>query len=179
MKVLAASKNRTTDHDSLNFSTPSSSNQWCLWQPHSAYSRFTRTVLARDFADLVRPLQSTAPSPLLIFFPDRPLDIHPQLLLQRLEFHYQRLLVRRSTADRCQFFIQSHCRSADAIGRSRRHRVCSLMNPIRYCPAAVSGSVRTSSDTACDSPASGTAAGGHKCQSKQNEKLSVQSTRAK
>jgi disulfide bond formation protein DsbB len=53
---FSTTKATPTDYDCHKCSIPPS--QWRLFQPHKAVPRFVRRVVARDFADLVRPFNS-------------------------------------------------------------------------------------------------------------------------
>jgi hypothetical protein len=114
-------------------------------------SPIRRTVLASDFADLVRPAYSTLPFPPLIFFPtDRSIFAVVSL------FDVSRFITAGSSPDTQRLnaansLLKLDYRRPDAMGRSRRRHVCLLMYAIHYHPTGPWSVVRTTSDGGCSS----------------------------
>jgi hypothetical protein len=123
---VSTTKAPLTEIDELICSNPFFSNQWCLWQLHSVFPGFVRTVLARDFTDLVRLLQFTQPSPQLFFRPDSFLNVCCFITTNSsFTFNGWSLPIPRSLPD---------CPGPDAMGWDRHRRLSPLIDAIRYQP---------------------------------------------
>jgi hypothetical protein len=129
----------------------------CLSQFHNAFAgscgRRSRAISLTEsgtFESLRHPLCLSFPA-------GWSLNIRNRVLLHCVRLHYRRLLVQHLVPDRSEFLVQSDGRCPDAMGRSRYHHFCPLMDFIRHSPDTASDSIWTSSNVVCASPTLATA----------------------